>query len=179
MKEIAKQLPGIRVVRQDPWECLISFITSSCNNIKRITEKKPHIKTESKVKIKAAERHLDSKLDSKTADIKIDNTIVGQIDSNADSQIVHHLYTFPDITQLAGVTENQLRELGFVQDELMTLPGVGRKVADCVALFSLDRSDAIPVDTHVWEITIRDYAPHLSTGITNYLSTNLTSSIVI
>jgi len=58
----------------------------------------------------------------------------------------------------------------------MTLPGVGRKVADCVALFSLDKSDAIPVDTHVWEITIRDYAPHLSTGqsLTNRIYNEIT-----
>lgn len=31
----------------------------------------------------------------------------------------------------------------------MALPGVGRKVADCVALFSLNKLEALPVDTHV------------------------------
>ena len=44
-----------------------------------------------------------------------------------------------------------------MQEELLELPGVGRKVADCVALFSLDQSAAIPVDTHVWDIALRDY----------------------
>ncbi len=34
--------------------------------------------------------------------------------------------------------------------------GVGPKVADCVALFSLDQAGAIPVDTHVWDIACRD-----------------------
>ena len=33
--------------------------------------------------------------------------------------------------------------------------GVGRKVADCVALFSLDKHDVVPVDTHVWDIACR------------------------
>jgi hypothetical protein len=42
----------------------------------------------------------------------------------------------------------------------MTLPGIGRKVADCVALFSLDQIDTIPVDTHIWSITNRDYSSH-------------------
>jgi N-glycosylase/DNA lyase len=37
MKLIADALPGVRVVKQDPWECLASFICSSNNNIKRIT----------------------------------------------------------------------------------------------------------------------------------------------
>lgn len=36
------------------------------------------------------------------------------------------------------------------------------KVADCVALFSLDRKDIIPVDTHVWQIACRDFDQTLS-----------------
>lgn len=36
---------------------------------------------------------------------------------------------------------------------LSTLPGVGPKVAACVALFSLDQHHAIPVDTHVWQVS--------------------------
>jgi N-glycosylase/DNA lyase len=57
---------------------------------------------------------------------------------------------------------NSLRTLSYVeiQSTLMTLPGIGRKVADCVALFSLDQIDAIPVDTHIWSITNRDYSSH-------------------
>ena len=41
-----------------------------------------------------------------------------------------------------------------VQDALVTLKGVGRKVADCVALFSLDKYDVVPVDTHVWQASL-------------------------
>lgn len=45
--------------------------------------------------------------------------------------------------------------------ELRSLSGVGPKVADCVALFSLDQTTAIPVDTHVWAIACRDMDPSL------------------
>lgn len=51
-----------------------------------------------------------------------------------------------------------------MQSELLQCPGVGRKVADCVALFSLDQRQAIPVDTHVWDIAVRDYEPALRTA---------------
>ena len=44
-----------------------------------------------------------------------------------------------------------------VQDELIKFSGIGRKVADCIALFSLDQDDAIPVDIHVQHIASRDY----------------------
>lgn len=43
-------------------------------------------------------------------------------------------------------------ELGTVIDALCTLPGVGPKVAACIALFSLDQHHAVPVDTHVWKV---------------------------
>lgn len=48
------------------------------------------------------------------------------------------------------------------QDELMVFAGVGRKVADCVALFSLEKLEAIPVDTHVWQIACRELDASLS-----------------
>lgn len=43
---------------------------------------------------------------------------------------------------------------------LCTLPGVGPKVAACVALFSLDQHHAIPVDTHVWQVSSFPSAHH-------------------
>ena len=43
-------------------------------------------------------------------------------------------------------------DLEDVINSLSTLPGVGPKVASCVALFSLDQHHAVPVDTHVWQV---------------------------
>jgi N-glycosylase/DNA lyase len=42
-------------------------------------------------------------------------------------------------------------------EELLQLQGVGPKVADCVCLMGLGWTEAIPVDTHVWQIAQRDY----------------------
>lgn len=46
-------------------------------------------------------------------------------------------------------------------DALCTLPGVGPKVAACIALFSLDQHHAIPVDTHVWKVHFMNIASYL------------------
>ena len=42
-------------------------------------------------------------------------------------------------------------------EELLALQGVGPKVADCVCLMGLGWGEAVPVDTHVWQIAQRDY----------------------
>ena len=44
------------------------------------------------------------------------------------------------------------KDLKEVRDELIQLKGVGRKVADCIALFSMDCPSCVPVDTHVFQI---------------------------
>lgn len=42
-------------------------------------------------------------------------------------------------------------------EQLLQLQGVGPKVADCVCLMGLGWSEAVPIDTHVWQIAQRDY----------------------
>ena len=54
-------------------------------------------------------------------------------------------------------SRNKEDYLRIVQDKLQVFHGVSRKVADCVALFSLKQDDAIPVDTHVWNLGRRDW----------------------
>ena len=48
-----------------------------------------------------------------------------------------------------------LREKSYdeVKEALLELAGVGPKVADCIALMSLDKLESVPVDTHVWQVS--------------------------
>lgn len=48
----------------------------------------------------------------------------------------------------------------FAEAELRSIPSVGRKLADCIALYALDKTDAVPLDTHVWQAVTRVYFPH-------------------
>jgi N-glycosylase/DNA lyase len=43
--------------------------------------------------------------------------------------------------------------------ELCTVPGIGPKLADCIALYGYDRGEAVPLDTHIWQAFTRLYHP--------------------
>ena len=169
LARVAACLPGVRILRQEPAECLFSFICSSNNNIPRITLILANIRAAYGTELLALPRRNN--------------------DGTRAPPLV--LHSFPTLEALHGASEDDLRALGLgyrakfvantctqlraaggyahllalravadpakVQEALTLFPGVGRKVADCVALFSLDQTDAIPVDTHVHQIAVRDY----------------------
>ena len=283
MKIVLSHLPGVRVVRQCPWECLVSFICSSNNNIKRIalmldrirstygeyrcsvvgsaetgwkvvhdipikavveksgassssSSSTPLVATPAK-KRKGGEvgEAADGEGDGEEEDGEEEQVGDGELPLTAATGKPLHFFSFPGAPTLAAVSEEDLRGLGtgyrakfiknsaatleelgglpwlvalrkgrpqapdavpevpseldteaagegeapkkpkkspkggrakakpvlcdrlWVQDQLQCFPGVGRKVADCVAVFSLDQAEAVPVDTHVWAIAVRDY----------------------
>lgn len=186
MERVSRSLPGVRVLRQDPFECLVSFLCSSNNNVKRI-----------RLILDRIRRRYGAYLCSLRREPGGGEWVLGRDcppqppgdPLSGDEEDAVHLFSFPDAETLAAASEADLRELGAgyrarfitgtakmllarekdwlrglrsadrraVQEQLLQFPGVGRKVADCVALFSLDQTNAVPVDTHVWEIALRDY----------------------
>eukprot|EP00034_Subulatomonas_tetraspora_P001561 GABW01001885.1.p1 GENE.GABW01001885.1~~GABW01001885.1.p1 ORF type:complete len:80 (-),score=6.52 GABW01001885.1:37-276(-) len=57
--------------------------------------------------------------------------------------------------RMMSMTRDELRE------ELLKLNGIGRKVADCIMLFSFNQTDIVPVDVHVHRLTRAHYIPSL------------------
>ena len=161
LKKIAACIPGVRIIDQDPWECLVSFICSSNNNIPRITKMVQSIRqTYGSPLVTIGGTTIYSfpsleRLKSKATEADLRHTCGMGYRAN------YLMKTMETLESLGG--ERYLHELKalddpvLVQEKLLQFTGVGRKVADCVALFSLNQADAIPVDVHVWNIAQRDY----------------------
>ncbi|SCZ81617.1 DNA-3-methyladenine glycosylase family protein [Acidaminobacter hydrogenoformans] len=155
---------GIRILRQDPWEMVITFILSGNNNIPRI-----------KGSIEALADRFGSEI------------------TEAGSARVPHekMKGFPAPEILAGLSLDQYRQAGAgyrdqyllataqkvasgeadleawghledtaLMKALLTLPGVGEKVASCIMLFGYGRRAAFPVDTWVAKMMRQLYFNH-------------------
>ena len=150
---IAEPLLGMRCLRQDPWECTLSFICSQNNNIKRITQLVAAFRDNFGPRINADGGNLHAfptlaQLKRGATDAKLRELGFGY----RAPYIVSTLQTIEERggeDWIRGLRDKPLSE---VRTELIALKGVGRKVADCIALFSMDCPETIPVDTHVFQI---------------------------
>ena len=147
---------GMRVLRQDPWECLVCFLCTAASNIPRIT------------------RNIESICQA-----------YGQ--PLGEGAAARHSFPTPEQLAAAGETELRALGLGYraaflssaalsiaageldlyalreapyqaALEALLSLHGVGDKVANCVLLFALDQPAAFPVDTHVAQ-RLREWYP--------------------
>ncbi len=146
LRDCAAYGEGIRILRQDKWEALCSFIISQCNNIPRI-------------------KGIVEKLSSLYGDIVAapwgearsfpTAERVAQL-TEADLAPLRSGYRAPYILAAAkavasgelDLEETALLPCNEARAELKKLGGVGDKVANCVVLFGLHQLDAFPVD--VW-----------------------------
>lgn len=152
-------LHGLRLVRQDPWECLISFICATYTNIPRI-----------RGMVENLSRKFGERIESEygtfhafpSRDTLAKATLVDLKECGLGFRSKYVLETVQTIQE--GFNLECLRKLCYEDAEkrLLTLPGVGRKVADCVLLFSLDKLDAFPVDVWISRIMERYYPSQLA-----------------
>ncbi|XP_067908081.1 N-glycosylase/DNA lyase isoform X2 [Heterodontus francisci] len=165
-EQVAQDFPGVRILRQDPIECLFSFICTSNNHISRITGMIERLCQNFGERL--------CKLDSYTYYSFPTLQALAGNDVEKQLRVLGFGYRAKFINQSAKIILethgsdwlNSLCEAPYEEAKraLCTLPGVGAKVADCVCLMSLDKPEVIPVDTHVWQITKRDYLSHLGAG---------------
>ena len=147
---------GIRILRQDTWEMVITFILSQQNNIPRI---KGLIRT-------LGERYGERR---ETPDGRIYYTFPrAEKLSQATEEELRELklgyrskYICQTAKMIAGgeIDLDALKEMEYTgaRTELMRLSGIGGKVADCICLFALHQMDAFPVDTHIKKVLESHY----------------------
>lgn len=145
-----KSCNGLRILRQDPWECLVGFVLSSMSNIKRITSNMQSLAT-------GAELRLGK---------EISHTLPrpGKLTAIHSARLGFRAKYLAEINNT--VTEAWLCKIAKLpyesaKQELMTLSGVGEKIADCVLLFGYGFTEAFPVDVWVQRVMQELYCHEL------------------
>ncbi|XP_065051498.1 N-glycosylase/DNA lyase-like isoform X2 [Rhopilema esculentum] len=160
---LANNFGGLRMLRQDPVENLFSFICSQNNHISRISSMVEKLCSNYGDNIGELEGKAYHSFPSLAA---LSNESVEQklreLSFGYRAKFIYQCAKKILETGKEGWLHH-LRAVDYKEahSALCQLPGVGAKVADCVCLMSLDKTEAVPVDTHMWQIAQRDYLPHL------------------
>jgi len=149
---------GLRIIRQQPWECLISYICATYKNIPAIKETILNLSKRfgTKITFNGYDFHTFPK-PTDLANSNIEELRKCKLGFRAKrvlktSRIIHKEEL--DLETLRKTDYEHTR------NELLSLPGVGQKVADCILLFSLDKLEAFPVDVWMKRIILKYYSSH-------------------
>ncbi|OVE74652.1 hypothetical protein BVX95_01610 [archaeon D22] len=143
MKQAISEYHGLRLIRQNPWECMVSYVCSSASNIPKIQKN----------------LELLSGFFGKPVTCKnYDSFSFPEIGSMDDFEKILSSKTGYRAKFLYEVNKRvsdsyflKLMKLSYetMKSELVLLPGIGEKIADCIILFSLDKLEAFPMDTWI------------------------------
>ena len=147
---VEKYHPGLRLLRQDPWECMVAYICSPNNNVNRISVIVESIAIElgECIELNGEVRYTFPTCKQVLAAgiRRLEKLKLG---------LDRHSKIFAAAKRVCGCELNlyKLAQPDVPYDEaklqLMESYGVGDKVADCIALFALDKTEAFPVDRNI------------------------------
>ncbi|MCU0629981.1 MAG: 8-oxoguanine DNA glycosylase [Methanoregulaceae archaeon] len=146
---------GLRIIRQPPWECLVSYIIATFTNIPSIKRRITLLCREFGNEISSGGEACFS-FPTQEALARAEECQVRACSLG---------YRAPYLCQVAQQIEanpgwaGTIRKLPYeeARTELMQYRGVGRKVADCVLLFGFGRLEAVPVDVWIERIIRQHY----------------------
>ena len=153
IREAIQRYRGLRLIRQEPWECMISYMLATASSIPTI---KKRISLLSRMFGDEVGEGFHSFPDATSLADAAESDIcecklgfrAGRI-QKAAQQVADGEFCFDELFKMDY--------LG-ARAQLMEIEGIGEKVADCILLFSLDKMESFPVDTHVRQAVEKYYS---------------------
>ena len=150
VRNTIRKYSGLRILRQDPFQCLISFIISSNSNIQKIKMSLEKIskKFGTKTKFENNEFYLFPKPE------KLAKASINEITSCGVGYRSKFVKEAANMVLLKKIDFEFLKKSNYqdIKENICLIPGVGNKVADCVMLFFFFKLEAFPLDR--WMIRI-------------------------
>jgi N-glycosylase/DNA lyase len=155
VKIAVKKFQGLRILRQDPFQCLISFIISSNSNIPKIKNNLEKISKKFGKKIKFHDQEFFLFPNPK----KLAKASINEITSCGVGYRAKFIKEAAKIIDKKEIDFDYLKKCDYqdAKENICQIPGVGNKVADCVLLFSLEKLEAVPLDRWIIRILEKYY----------------------
>jgi N-glycosylase/DNA lyase len=156
VKKAVKEYEGLRLFRQDPFQCMISFIISSNSNIQKIKNSLEKItkKFGTQIKIQNKEFFLFPNPE------KLANASIKEIKKCGVGYRAPFIKQASKMIVLKKINFEYLEKCDYeeAKKNICVIPGIGNKVADCILLFSLNKLEAFPLDTWMIKILEKYYS---------------------
>ena len=158
MKHAIQIFLGLRIVRQNPWECLISYICATHKSIPAIKNMIFDLSKQFGDKI-AFEDYNFYTFPGAAA---LANATLDELRRCKLGFRAKRVRETARMINCNKIDFEMLKTIDYemAKGKLLQLPGVGNKVADCVLLFSLEKLEAFPVDVWMKRIVQNHYANH-------------------
>lgn len=165
--QVARLKPGIRIIKQPKFECIISFICSQNSHIKRITR---NLETIRSTFGEFVCRKLGRDWYSFPGPAQLSRATEEDFKGLGLGYRAKYIVSTTSYILEKGGEEwlGALQNLPYedLKHELLELSGVGPKVADCIILFAFNYFDVVPIDTHMWQIAREHYLVNSSLPLT-------------
>lgn len=144
---------GLRMIRQPAWECLATFITSSMKQVAHIRQMSAALRARFGTAVRGTDlrAYPAPRALASASEQDLRSCGLGYRAKNLRATAQRVASGQADLDEMRSLGDTELREA------LCELPGVGRKVANCVMLFGFERLAAFPVDTWIERIMKRHY----------------------
>jgi len=154
LKEAIKFGEGIRILRQNEWEILISFIISANNRIPMI---KRAIELLSESYGNYIGKYNGKKYYSFPTPESLQDLSIKEVENCKVGFRAKYIINAAKIVSNKEIDIYNLKNFSIddARKELMTFSGVGPKVSDCIMLFSMGKYDSFPID--VWVKRVMEY----------------------
>lgn len=156
VKSAVKRFPGLRLLRQDPFQCYISFIVSSNSNIQNIKHMLQLLSRKFGTKVKFEGREFFLFPEPKRLANAEKNDLL-----NCGLGYRAKAIKKASIAVCSGEIDfDFLKKTDYhtAKESLLKIFGIGNKVADCILLFSLEKLDVFPLDRWMLRVLQKYYA---------------------
>ena len=154
---MVQKYDGLRILRQDPWECTVAFICSATSNIPRI-----HQNMEAMADSLGEPLELDGEVRHTFPDaLRLASAGEGRLRELGLGFRAPYVIAAADMVRSGALDLEELIRLPYpeTKSRLMECRGIGAKIADCIAVFSLEKMEAFPVDVWVRRALAEWYFP--------------------